>query len=168
MAPKSSASYLSSPQPLEYKVYKRRFWGLAQLVLLNIVVSWDVWDSHLSLLHAHTYCSNVTLLDLSQKPLLISHDNKSSGWPSRPFPPRLQTTSMCRRVLSIGWVQDIFSPFASQARKYYLYPLLSSCSGFQVHTLYLTHNLPTCTYIHVHCKLYKRAWLTSPMRRIQQ
>ncbi|KAJ0424441.1 major facilitator superfamily domain-containing protein [Aspergillus carlsbadensis] len=24
-----------------YKVYKRRFWGLAQLVLLNIVVSWD-------------------------------------------------------------------------------------------------------------------------------
>lgn len=25
-----------------YKVYKRRFWGLTQLVLLNIVVSWDV------------------------------------------------------------------------------------------------------------------------------
>lgn len=25
-----------------YKVYKRRFFGLAQLVLLNIVVSWDV------------------------------------------------------------------------------------------------------------------------------
>ncbi len=25
-----------------YKVYKRRFWGLAQLVLLNIMVSWDV------------------------------------------------------------------------------------------------------------------------------
>lgn len=25
-----------------YRVYKRRFWGLAQLVLLNIVVSWDV------------------------------------------------------------------------------------------------------------------------------
>ncbi|RAQ42413.1 cell surface receptor/MFS transporter (FLVCR) [Aspergillus flavus] len=24
-----------------YKVYKRRFWGLTQLVLLNIVVSWD-------------------------------------------------------------------------------------------------------------------------------
>ncbi|KAJ5606098.1 hypothetical protein N7510_008879, partial [Penicillium lagena] len=24
-----------------YRVYKRRFWGLAQLVLLNIVVSWD-------------------------------------------------------------------------------------------------------------------------------
>ncbi|KAH8428190.1 putative cell surface receptor/MFS transporter (FLVCR) [Aspergillus melleus] len=24
-----------------YKVYKRRFWGLLQLVLLNIVVSWD-------------------------------------------------------------------------------------------------------------------------------
>ncbi|KAJ5089562.1 hypothetical protein N7532_008246 [Penicillium argentinense] len=25
----------------QYRVYKRRFWGLAQLVLLNIVVSWD-------------------------------------------------------------------------------------------------------------------------------
>lgn len=25
-----------------YRVYKRRFFGLAQLVLLNIVVSWDV------------------------------------------------------------------------------------------------------------------------------
>jgi hypothetical protein len=35
-----------SPDPLStvtvYKVYRRRFWGLAQLVLLNIVVSWDV------------------------------------------------------------------------------------------------------------------------------
>lgn len=25
-----------------YKVYKRRFFGLTQLVLLNVVVSWDV------------------------------------------------------------------------------------------------------------------------------
>ncbi|RAH71506.1 putative cell surface receptor/MFS transporter (FLVCR) [Aspergillus aculeatinus CBS 121060] len=29
------------PSGLVYKVYKRRFWGLIQLVLLNIVVSWD-------------------------------------------------------------------------------------------------------------------------------
>ncbi|EPS33508.1 hypothetical protein PDE_08470 [Penicillium oxalicum 114-2] len=27
--------------PPTYRVYKRRFWGLAQLVLLNVVVSWD-------------------------------------------------------------------------------------------------------------------------------
>lgn len=27
-----------------YKVYKRRFFGLIQLVLLNIVVSWDVCE----------------------------------------------------------------------------------------------------------------------------
>jgi hypothetical protein len=27
---------------IEYKVYKRRWFGLMQLVLLNIVVSWDV------------------------------------------------------------------------------------------------------------------------------
>lgn len=28
--------------PVVYKVYKRRWFGLAQLVLLNVVVSWDV------------------------------------------------------------------------------------------------------------------------------
>lgn len=28
--------------PVEYKVYKRRWFGLAQLTLLNIIVSWDV------------------------------------------------------------------------------------------------------------------------------
>ncbi|KAK4994527.1 hypothetical protein LTR66_005461 [Elasticomyces elasticus] len=27
--------------PVAYRVYKRRFFGLTQLVLLNIVVSWD-------------------------------------------------------------------------------------------------------------------------------
>jgi FLVCR family MFS transporter 7 len=27
-----------------YRVYKRRWFGLAQLVLLNVVVSWDVSD----------------------------------------------------------------------------------------------------------------------------
>lgn len=32
---------ISSTSRVEYKVYKRRFFGLAQLVLLNIVVSWD-------------------------------------------------------------------------------------------------------------------------------
>lgn len=26
----------------EYRVYKRRFFGLIQLILLNIIVSWDV------------------------------------------------------------------------------------------------------------------------------
>lgn len=32
----------SAPSAQSYKVYKRRFFGLGQLVLLNIVVSWDV------------------------------------------------------------------------------------------------------------------------------
>jgi hypothetical protein len=32
----------SATQPLKYKAYKRRFFGLAQLVLLNIVINWDV------------------------------------------------------------------------------------------------------------------------------
>lgn len=32
-----------------HRVYKRRFWGLAQLVLLNVVVSWDVRTRSMSL-----------------------------------------------------------------------------------------------------------------------
>jgi MFS family permease len=39
--PMSRISTRSAPV---FKVYKRRFWGLAQLVLLNIIVSWD-WVS---------------------------------------------------------------------------------------------------------------------------
>ena len=31
----------SVPQ-VEYRVYKRRWFGLIQLILLNIIVSWDV------------------------------------------------------------------------------------------------------------------------------
>ena len=31
--------------PVNYRVYKRRFFGLFQLVLLNIIVSWDVCSS---------------------------------------------------------------------------------------------------------------------------
>lgn len=31
----------------EYRVYKIRWFGLTQLILLNIVVSWDVRTSHL-------------------------------------------------------------------------------------------------------------------------
>ena len=31
-----------SEEPVVYKVYKMRWFGLMQLVLLNIVVSWDV------------------------------------------------------------------------------------------------------------------------------
>ena len=36
-----SISRISTASAVEYKVYKRRFFGLAQLCLLNIVVSWD-------------------------------------------------------------------------------------------------------------------------------
>jgi len=36
----AKASEVPATRPV-YKLYKRRFWGLAQLVLLNIVVSWD-------------------------------------------------------------------------------------------------------------------------------
>lgn len=32
----------------QYRVYKRRFFGLTQLVLLNIIVSWDVCSRSVS------------------------------------------------------------------------------------------------------------------------
>jgi hypothetical protein len=38
-----SAEHLdTSAQPVVYKVYKRRYIGLIQLFLLNVVASWDV------------------------------------------------------------------------------------------------------------------------------
>lgn len=37
----------------EYKVYKRRFFGLAQLVLLNTIVSWDVCETVYTLVRAY-------------------------------------------------------------------------------------------------------------------
>ncbi|EXJ54269.1 hypothetical protein A1O7_09607 [Cladophialophora yegresii CBS 114405] len=39
--PPHTISRISTSSGIEYKVYKRRFFGLAQLCLLNIVVSWD-------------------------------------------------------------------------------------------------------------------------------
>lgn len=50
--------------PHEYKVYKRRWFGLVQLTLLNIIVSWDVSTIPFFLLAAfplkscprHTHC----------------------------------------------------------------------------------------------------------------
>ncbi len=38
----AQAAVPAEEQQIEYKVYKRRWFGLVQLVLLNIVVSWDV------------------------------------------------------------------------------------------------------------------------------
>ena len=37
-----------------YRVYKRRFFGLAVLVLLNIIVSWDVCDELLIPSYIHS------------------------------------------------------------------------------------------------------------------
>jgi hypothetical protein len=36
---------VAAEPPREYKTYKRRWFGLLQLVLLNIIVSWDVGNS---------------------------------------------------------------------------------------------------------------------------
>lgn len=41
LASRHEASPEAGPAPV-YRVYKRRFFGLFQLVLLNIIVSWDV------------------------------------------------------------------------------------------------------------------------------
>lgn len=36
------AAFLEPVAQIEYRVYKRRWFGLVQLILLNIIVSWDV------------------------------------------------------------------------------------------------------------------------------
>lgn len=38
-----STEHADVDSPIQYRVYKRRYFGLFQLVLLNIIVSWDVW-----------------------------------------------------------------------------------------------------------------------------
>ncbi|KAL9620634.1 MAG: hypothetical protein Q9160_004888 [Pyrenula sp. 1 TL-2023] len=40
-SPLRQATSVRSAPPTAYRVYRRRFFGLAQLILLNIVVSWD-------------------------------------------------------------------------------------------------------------------------------
>jgi hypothetical protein len=47
----------------QYKVYKRRFFGLAVLVLLNIIVSWDVCYKSRRILHPH-FADSKTVVDL--------------------------------------------------------------------------------------------------------
>jgi hypothetical protein len=38
----SGTALVASSTPVVYRVYKRRWFGLMQLVLLNIIISWDV------------------------------------------------------------------------------------------------------------------------------
>lgn len=45
----------------EYKLYKRRFLGLIQLVLLNIVVSWDVCR-HSPQVHTMSNATNCSIV----------------------------------------------------------------------------------------------------------
>ena len=47
----TGASDIAAGTVTEYKVYKRRWFGLLQLALLNIIVSWDV-----SLMNLCYYC----------------------------------------------------------------------------------------------------------------
>lgn len=66
-----------------YKTYKRRWFGLVQLVLLNIVVSWDVCYPSIT----PTKQNRVA--------------DPASGSPSRPSPtPRRPTTASPRRPLT--------------------------------------------------------------------
>ena len=57
-----------------FKVYKRRWFGLGQLVLLNIVVSWDVRTSFLLCpLHGHDLSMLSSELNLNLNPANLSH-----------------------------------------------------------------------------------------------
>ena len=73
----------SGEQPVEYKVYKIRWFGLMQLVLLNIVVSWDV----------------STRVFIKRRPSsMISY----SGFPSPPSPTQQLPTSPPHPASSTG------------------------------------------------------------------
>ncbi|KAK0709684.1 hypothetical protein B0T26DRAFT_417741 [Lasiosphaeria miniovina] len=55
-APARPASLdVGSATPEVFKVYKRRWFGLVQLTLLNIIASWDITTAGLTLKHASRY-----------------------------------------------------------------------------------------------------------------
>ena len=92
----------------EYRVYKRRFFGLTQLILLNIIVSWDVgqrrakWESDRLL----TPCC--------------------SGSRSRRFRQPLRSTFACLKMQSTGSVLDSSLHLSLSARKCHPLPLAAS------------------------------------------
>lgn len=76
-------------QPAEYRVYKIRWFGLTQLILLNIVVSWDVSIGTILL---------ATREDQGFQRLTLY----LSGSPSPPSPTRLPTSSKQPPASSTG------------------------------------------------------------------
>lgn len=80
----------------EYRVYKIRWFGLTQLILLNVVVSWDV-----SIL-------NIQCLLLSQK--LSGSQVQCSGFPSPRSPTPPQTSTPQTPASSIGSPPGSSSP----------------------------------------------------------
>lgn len=91
-----AASAVQSHQPL--RLYKRRFFGLFQLVLLNVIVSWDV------------SCCN-GLDTLSDMVLTIS-----SGSPFPPLQKHQPPTLELQRRPSIGLARLFYSPLFSSVR----------------------------------------------------
>ena len=73
-----------TPSGRVYKVYKRRWFGLVQLVLLNIIVSWDVRCPKFS------------------QPQLPIANAQHSGSPSLPIRRLQHNTTMSHRRISIG------------------------------------------------------------------
>lgn len=71
-----------------YKVYKRRWFGLVQLVLLNIIVSWDV---------------SIPFERFSQPHQIVL--TRNSGFRFQQIRRLLHNTIMCHRRLSIGSAQ---------------------------------------------------------------
>ncbi len=63
---------LEHAPPIEYKVYKIRWFGLGQLILLNIIVSWDVSIS--------------SILHLLRSEMISLTNRTRSGSPSPPSP----------------------------------------------------------------------------------
>lgn len=85
-----------TPPLTTYKVYKRRFIGLAQLVLLNIVVSWDVCEFYF-MLHTLSFSD---IGDMREMLIAMAIDDSGSRSPRYRRPPL--SISRSPKVLSIG------------------------------------------------------------------
>lgn len=107
--PQSNGSHVDGTEggDIQYKVYKRRWFGLFQLVLLNVIISWDVSVTITLRLHICIYLpANVICSGSRSLPIRLLSPNTTTCLT------RLSIGSVppsCSRSLSSHLSQSIFS-----------------------------------------------------------
>lgn len=104
-----------------YRVYKRRWFGLIQLVLLNIVVGWDVCSKAFRPDQPPSLSLSL-LFGMTRGRCIFAEtwSHNHSGSPSRPCRERRRGSLVRPRRPSIGLVRPFCLPSASSVREFLL------------------------------------------------